>query len=428
MTADTTFDTTAVKEPLSVAALGIDPSMVRDLALKSMFYGGRFTRSELAAELCVSVPVVEEVLSALNRDGLVSVLAAESGSPNAYIYTLTSKGYQRAEEALSRNRYVGPVPVPLADYVARMRAQAVSGVEMRAEDLARALSTLVLSDDTARRIGWAVASRKPLLLYGESGNGKTTLARTVGSVVGGTITIPYAIEIVGQVVRIFDQSKHERLEEGPPRAGDADMFRARSDRRWVEVRRPLIWAGGELTRQSLELAYDADTRIYEAPLQLKANGGILIIDDLGRQQISAVQLLNRWIVALESGSDHLTLHTGQTVEIPFDALIMFSTNLPPQDLADEAFLRRIRYKVHIDSPGEEEYREIFRRECIARGLPYDDDVVRHLFDRWYRDGREMRGCHPRDLIDAVFDAAAHARREPALTIASIDEACRSYFL
>jgi predicted ATPase with chaperone activity len=194
------------------------------------------------------------------------------------------------------------------------------------------------------------------------------------------------------------------------------------------VRRPVIWAGGELTRHSLELVLDPDTKLYEAPLQLKANGGTLVIDDLGRQQIPAVQLLNRWIVALESGTDHLTLHTGQTIEVPFDVLLIFSTNLPPSSLADEAFLRRIRYKIEIPSPSESEYREIFRRECESRGLSYNDQAVDHLFATWYTGGRERRGSHPRDIVEAIVDAARHDDVAPSITAATIDDACRSYFL
>lgn len=266
-----------------------------------------------------------------------------------------------------------------------------------------------------------------MLVYGASGNGKTTLARTIGSVIGGSIMIPYAVEIVGQIIRVFDASAHEPV-PAPEATGEPDMFGHRADRRWAEIRRPMVWAGGELTRHSLELVYDTDTRIYEAPLQLKANGGILIIDDLGRQQIPAVQLLNRWIVALESGADHLTLHTGQTVEVPFDVVLIFSTNLPPEDLADEAFLRRIRYKINIENPTADEYQQIFRRECAARGIDFDESVVSQVLHDWYGAGRDLRGCHPRDLVEAIVDAAKHDGTRPVLTRDSIDEACRSYFL
>ena len=191
----------------------------------------------------------------------------------------------------------------------------------------------------------------------------------------------------------------------------------------------MIWAGGELTRHSLEFVYDSDTRVYEAPLQLKANGGTLIIDDFGRQQIPAVQLLNRWISALEGGRDHLTLHTGQTIEVPFDVLVLFSTNLPPEELADEAFLRRIRYKIEIPAPTRDEYRTIFREECNRHDIPYEDGAVTHLFEQWYdRQARQLRGCHPRDLLDAIADDATYNQEPALLTCATLDEACSTYFL
>ena len=369
----------ARSEPLTLADLGVNPAVVRDLALKTMYYRGRMTRSELADALKISGAAAEEVTYILTRDALATVLSAEAANTSSYIYALTLQGSTHAEEAIARNGYVGPVPVPLADYIAQVRAQSIHEFPIAAESLEAALGKLVLDRQTFERIGWAIASHKPMLIYGDSGNGKTTVARLAGAVVGGGILVPYAIDIVGQTVRVYDESKHERIGVDDASADDTDVLRPRNDRRWVHVRRPVIWAGGELTRHSLELVYDTETKLYEAPLQLKANGGTLLIDDLGRQQIAAVDLLNRWIVALEAMADHLTLHTGQTIEVPFDVLLMFSTNLPPRDLADEAFLRRIRYKVEIPSPGRDAYREIFRREwfglvragtCLRMGLTF----------------------------------------------------------
>lgn len=207
------------------------------------------------------------------------------------------------------------------------------------------------------------------------------------------------------------------------------LLRTRRDGRWARIERPVIWTGGELARQSLELMYDDETKVYEAPLQLKANGGTLIVDDFGRQQIPAVQLLNRWIAALEGGVDHLTMHTGQTIEVPFDMMVLFSTNLPPSQLADEAFLRRIRYKIEVPNPSEDEYPAIFRRECARHGIACDEAPVTHLLARWYVPHRRApRGCHPRDIADAVVDAARYEGRAPALSPEAIDDACSTYFL
>jgi predicted ATPase with chaperone activity len=422
-------DTQPNAEPVAVADLGIEPSILIDLTLKTLYYAGRMTRGELSNSLKLSGPVMQELLQSLTQDALASVLGSENGAGAAgYTYTLTEKGRERADSAFTRSGYVGPAPVPLKDYVAQVEAQSVRGATVTREQILRALGPLVLADTTITRIGRAATSRKPTLVHGHSGNGKTTIVRLIGSVLGGAIRIPYALEIVGHIVHLYDPSKHVIVDDERATDGDS-MLRERRDRRWVTIERPVVWAGGELTRQSLELVYDESARVYEAPLQLKANGGALIIDDFGRQQMPAVQLLNRWIVALEGGVDHLTLHTGQTIEIPFDVLIMFSTNLPPDRLADEAFLRRIRYKIEVPNPTRDEYRTIFRHECASRGVRYDDDAVTQLFERWYdAHHRDVRGCHPRDLVEAMCDAAEYESRPPSMSVDALDEACSTYFL
>lgn len=429
MTTLAAASTPAIAEPMTAAELGIDPGVLLDLSLKTLFYRGRMTRAELSDQLKLSGSAMQEVLQSLTQDGLATVLGAEGGGPAGYMYALTQKGLDRADAAFGRSGYVGPAPVPLNEYVRQVTAQTVGKATITRDDIVAALSPLVLADQTVTRVGRAASSRKPTLIYGPSGNGKTTAVRTVGGVIGGSVYVPYAIEMVGQIVHVYDSSKHELLDEDNETAQRNGLMMQRIDRRWVRIKRPVVWAGGELTRHSLELMYDEATKVYEAPLQLKANGGALIIDDFGRQQMPAVQLLNRWIVALEGGVDHLTLHTGQTVAIPFDVLILFSTNLPPDRLADEAFLRRIRYKVEIPNPTRDEYCEIFRRECASRNVPYDEAAVMHLIAAWYENhGRSMRGCHPRDLVEAVVDAANYDGRPPALTPEIIDEICTTYFL
>jgi len=416
-----------LSEPTTVASLGLDRGVLLDLALKTLFYRGRMTRSELSEELKLSGAVMQEVMQAMSQDGLATVLGSEGTGPAGYMYALTQKGLDRSESAFARSGYVGPAPVPLRDYSACIKEQTAGETTVTRDQVQRALHRLVLSEDTVGRIGRAAASRKSTLIYGPSGNGKTTVVRAIGAAVEGSIYIPFAIEMVGQIVHLFDPSKHELVRDGMADSGG--LLKVRPDRRWVQVRRPVIWAGGELTRHSLELMYDDNTKVYEAPLQLKANGGTLIIDDFGRQQMPAVQLLNRWIVALEGGVDHLTLHTGQTIEVPFDVLVLFSTNLPPDRLADEAFLRRIRYKVELPNPSRDEYRRIFRQECEERGVPFRDEAVSHLLEHWYdAHGRELRGCHPRDLVEAIVDAAQYDDRTPETSVAALDEACTTYFL
>jgi predicted ATPase with chaperone activity len=415
-------------EPTSIDDLGLDRGLLWDLTLKTLFYRGRMSRQELSGEMKLSGSAMEEMMQALSHDNLVSVLGAGGAAgPAGYVYALSQKGMERAEGALLRSGYVGPAPVPLDDYVTQVQAQTLEDVHISREEILRALGPLVLSDQTVSRIGRAASSRRSTLVYGASGNGKTTAVSAIGGVIGGTIRIPYAIEAVGQIVHLFDPSKHEIVPDDP--TNGSTLLASRADRRWVRIRRPVIWAGGELTKHSLELVYDESSRVYEAPLQLKANGGTLIIDDFGRQQMPAVQLLNRWITALEGGVDHLTLHTGQTVEAPFDVLVLFSTNLPPEDLADDAFLRRIRYKVEIPNPTADEFRGIFRRECRRIGIAFDENAYAHLLDRWYAGHqRELRGCHPRDIIEAIADAASYERQAPVLTTDTLDEACATYFL
>jgi predicted ATPase with chaperone activity len=365
-------------------------------------------------------------MTLLTRDGLAETIPGEGQGPASYRYRLTSSGMVHAAAALERNAYVGPAPVPFDEYIAQVRRQSAGGSGYSRTVVSEALAQLVLSRDTLDRVGRAIYSGRPTLIHGHSGNGKTTIASLLGQAMAGDILIPHAVEVYGHIVRVFDPSKH-RPANGAA-GGDGPTSR-RWDRRWAIVKRPAIMAGGELTRHSLELVLDQRSKVYEAPLQLKANGGILIIDDFGRQQIPAAELLNRWIVALEGGVDHLSLHTGQTIAVPFDVIPFFSTNLPPEHLADEAFLRRIRYKVEIPNPSPEEFRTIFRQVCREQGVEGGESTVDYLLERWYEpQGRERRGCHPRDLIEAVVDAARFNGAEARVTPETLDEVCHTYFL
>ncbi|HXF51679.1 MAG TPA: ATP-binding protein [Dehalococcoidia bacterium] len=412
-------------EPTTIAETGLTREFLYELTLRSMYYAGSATAAGLVDALGLAGSVVQEILSALSRERLIMVLGGETARPMSYEYAITEQGIERAQAAMERTQYVGVAPVPFAAYVDQVERQRIRGQALTRDEVERCLSHLVLDEATRLHVGRAAASRKPTLVYGPSGNGKTSIVQALGGTVSGDIYIPYAIEVLGHVIRLYDPSKHVRVDEPSDLSG---IRRARRhDRRWVRIRRPAVWVGGELTRHSLELVWDERSKTYEAPIQLKANGGTLIIDDFGRQQIPAVELLNRWIVALEGGVDHLTFHTGQTLAIPFDVLVLFSTNLDPSQLADDAFLRRIRYKIEVRNPTEAEFREIFRREAAARGLAYDEGVVDHVLRTWYH-GRELRGCHPKDIIEAVLDAAQYEGREAALTREAVDDACETYFL
>jgi predicted ATPase with chaperone activity len=287
----------------------------------------------------------------------------------------------------------------------------------------QALSHLVISQETFGQLGPAINSGRSVFLFGHPGNGKTAIAESIGRMLlVNAMYIPYATQIGDQVMRIFDNANHIPVE-------NSSSDHRNHDPRWIRVRRPVVITGGELTLEMLDLAYDETHRYYEAPFQVKANGGMLLIDDFGRQQVRPRELLNRWIIPLEKRVDYLTLHTGRKIEIPFDVLIVFATNLAPRDLVDEAFLRRIRHKIEIKDPSWDQYREIFRRVCEARGVPYSDQGLATLIQEHYiKLNRPRRACHPRDIVDQLIDIARYLNVPPVLSKDLIDRACNAYFV
>jgi hypothetical protein len=297
--------------------------------------------------------------------------------------------------------------------------------------LRRTLSHLVIEDEMLERLGPAVNSGRSIFLFGAPGNGKTAMAESIGRMIlGADMYMPHAVEVGGMVIKIFDEVNHKPVPDPEPEnRTQVATNRLRHDRRWIRIKRPVIATGGELTLETLDLVWDDVSKYYEAPFQMKANGGMFLIDDFGRQQVRPRDLLNRWVVPLEKRYDYLTLHTGQKIEVPFELLIVFSTNLEPRDLVDEAFLRRIRHKIEVDDPSFDVFREIFHRECAVRRIPFDKDVLNYLLREYYiKPNSPLRACHPRDLLDEIVDIARYADITPTLSEDMIDRACRAYFV
>ena len=421
--------------PRSIEETGLSMGFLSDLALKVLYFKGYISGYEMAEAIRLPFKnITDRVLEFLKRDHFVEVKGSSGGAyaESAYEYVITSKGSERAREILDRGQYAGPAPVTLQSYKAAMRKQALQEVEIGPNEVRDAMSHLVLSDKVLCQIGPAINSSRSIFLFGHPGNGKTTIAEAIGfMILQGEMYIPYAVEVGGQIIRVFDATSHKVVSDelegryGPGPLGNGQ----RLDRRWVRIRRPVIVAGGELTLESLDLNWDDGKRYYEAPLQMKANGGMFLIDDFGRQQIRPRDLLNRWIVPLEKRFDYLTLQTGGTIEIPFDMLIIFATNLEPRDLVDEAFLRRIRHKIEIKNPTFEEYREIFQRVAHSKSIPYDEQTLTFLLQEYYiKPNRALRSCHPRDILDQLTDIARFQSAPLQLTKELIDQACLSYFV
>lgn len=412
--------------PQALEDLGVAPDRVAELLVKTLV-GGEASGSELADRLAVPFSILEPVIEHARQEKLAEVRGARGVGSAGYRYALTDLGRDRARQHFDVCRYVGPLAVPLERYVAYIRAAAATRGNLDCERVASGFSHLVVSAEMLDRLGPAINSGKALFLYGPPGNGKTVMAEGIGRAIGGEMYVPHAIDVDGQIITMFDPVNHQRADAG---AAAISLIAAEAhDRRWVRIRRPIVTVGGELTLDMLDLSFNPIAKFYEAPIQLKANGGVFVVDDFGRQRIPPRDLLNRWIVPLESRVDYLTLHTGRKFEVPFDVFIVFATNLRPESLADEAFLRRIPYKIFAKNPTVDEFSRIFELNCRRRGLGFDPVIVEYLLQRYYRPRDiQMRACHPRDLVEHMVDICRYRNRAPVITRELVDAACGSYFL
>jgi hypothetical protein len=411
-----------LQEPPPVAkgieATGLDANFLLNGLLRTMFVSALQTIPDLSEELKLTRAVVEELLNAAKKEALVEVRGPSEKNYNIMRYALTGAGKDRANEALRRCEYIGPMPIPLDDYQTQVQKQTITNEVVSVEKLERAMSHLVLSPDIVRRLGPASNSGRAILIYGAAGNGKTSIAEALVSAFEQPVYIPYCIEADGQIIKIFDPSVHVPFptSNGDSYANPIFLPHLEHDPRWVRCKRPYIISGGELTLEMLDLDFDIHSKYYEAPLQMKAIGGIFVIDDFGRQRVRPHELLNRWIFPLERKVDYLTLHTGKKFSVLFDQLVIFATNFPPEELMDPAQLRRVHYKMKINPPSEKEFREIFQRICDSYGLAFNDEILSYLLSSFYRKHKvPFAGFHPKFIAEHVVAACNYLGVEPEIS-------------
>jgi hypothetical protein len=401
--------------PQTMEATGVPQTLVMDLMIRRLLLEGYSTLGILSEKLRVSVPVLEGVFRHMRQQQLVEVKGMVG---NDYQFSLSAAGRALAGERFQISQYAGACPVSLDDYTAATEKQSAK-VTITRQLLRRALSDLVVTDRLLDSLGPALISQSSIFLYGPTGNGKTSLAERLLRVYDDSVLIPYAVEVDNQIISLYDPVVHERVED----VADADW-----DPRWVLCHRPFILVGGELVPSMLELRLDEASGIYAAPLQMKANDGIFVIDDFGRQLMSPRDLLNRWIVPLDRRIDYLTLRYGVKFQIPFEMLVVFSTNLDPTDLADEAFLRRIHNKIFIEAVDAAVFDDILRRIVTSRNIPAEPDTADHLRRLCLRDGRtELRACYPRDICDILASIANYEGRAVRMTRGELERASDLYF-
>ncbi len=409
------------EQPQTIEASGLNRTFLYEHVLRMIYNNGRMSGLDLVDQMKLSYGIIDVLLKELRGQELIDIGGQRGYSDINFEYILTPRGTQAAGDALLKTMYAGPCPVTLDDWIASVTAQTVKNVVVTRKNIRDAFSGLVMDESILNQVGPAVNSASSMMLFGYPGNGKTTIAERITHLMGDDIFIPSAIYADGAIIKMYDSIVHEP----PKKAFDGSQD---YDQRWVRVSRPVVIVGGELTLDGLGLVYNKDSRIYEAPFQMKANCGIFLIDDFGRQQVRVFDLLNRWIVPLEKRYDFLTTVTGKKLQIPFDQVIMFSTNLDPNDLGDDALLRRIKFKIEIIDPTEQQWREIWRIMCRVLKVPYDDKGLDYLVAKWYTpDGRPFRMCQPRDILLQAMAIAKYNMETLTLNADLLDAACATYF-
>jgi hypothetical protein len=422
------------RQPARWEDLGLDLAFIFDLILRSVYTHGQVTGAELATELAIPFAILNPVLQGMRKQSLIDIVAQRGNSGDAgFVYSIKPpQGASALKEALDKTTYIGPTPVPFTDYVESVLAQTIKRIVVTRRSIRAAFEDLIISDETFNEIGPAINSATSIFFFGFPGNGKTSIAERITRLMGDTIFVPHAVEVNGQIIKVYDPIQHTQVaEEMTQQEGSETVLRrgGNFDQRFVRVKRPTIVVGGELTLPMLDLKYNTTGKFYEAPLQMKANGGIFMIDDFGRQQVRAMDLLNRWIIPLEKKYDYLNTVTGTKVEVPFDQLLIFSTNLDPNQLADEAFLRRIKFKIEIRDPDEVQYRQVWELVCRTRRVEHDNRGVDYLIQKWYQPfHRPFRMCQPRDILDQMMSIAKYNMERVNFSPDLIDAACKTYFI
>jgi len=403
--------------PEELADTGISEQFLCDLALKHVAMLPEPTTTAIAERINLPRTLAEELLQQLYREKLIEV--KKQSAVGSTRYAMLDHGWDRLVRLLSVCGYVGPAPVSLRDYTHMMKLQSIPSETASIETVRQAFHDLVLPESLLQTLGCVINSRRSLFLTGLPGTGKTAVAERINNALQGAIWIPYAVEIDGQIIRVFDSHCHEEM---PAEETPIDF-----DRRWVPIKRPLVVVGGELTLENADLTWSEAAKFYEAPFQMKSNGGTLVIDDFGRQRVAPQDLLNRWIVPLERRVDYLALHTGKKIEVPFEQLVVFSTNLDENDLADQAFLRRMGYRARVEPPTPGAYSDIFRYQASKRGMKVEQQVLDYILAKYRTERRQMKGCEPRDLMDRATDICQFEKHGLQMTPHIVDIAWRNYF-